>query len=292
MPRHRKAFPRRHRAQRQADEPERRVPADTAIAAAQNALESACQPDAWPSGRARPPLAAPQPRPGRPPAGARPGGGPGARGHLLPGLLVTPWFAAGAGVVIAAALFLNAPHAVLSFAPAPDYVTSCQPDCVSAAAVPTAGSLTNARPGVQIAPPRPAAPRARPSAGQASSVTGVRITFQVQWQQGGAFGALVTVRADHDISGWTVAFAIPAARISHVLGASWQPSATGNGGTATDPAGGQGRSGQGGQSPSPEDSARFVIIANGSPARPVDCVFDGASCHFRLTAGGLSGPGQ
>ena len=263
MPRHRKAFPARHRTQRQADEPDRRVPVDTAVAAAEKALESVS-------------------RPGGSPPDNTPTGRPGGRGHIVPGLLVTPWFAAGAGVVIAAGLFLSAPHAVLSFAPAPDYVTACPQQCAPAPAGPTAGSLTNAKPGVQIATPKPALRRAPPAPPRPSSVTAsAKITFRLQWQQGGAFGALITVQADHDIAGWTMAFAIPGARISHVFGASWQPSASGNGGTAADPAGPAGQSGQGPQWQPSADSARFLIIANGPPARPADCLFDGVSCHFR-----------
>jgi len=266
MPRHRKAFPARHRAQRQADEPDRRVPVNTAVSAAEQALESPSRPGGGPPGKT--PLPAPLPA-----------GQPGSRWHILLGLLVTPWFAAGAGVVIAAALFLNAPHAVLSFAPAPDYVTACPQQCAPAVAGPTPGSLTNAEPGVQLPPPKPAVRRAPPAAARPGAMTGVDITFRLQWQQGGAFGALMTVQADHDIAGWTLAFAIPGARISHVIGAGWQPSSSGNGGTATDPAGGQVHSYQGSQGQPSRDSARFLIIAQGSPTRPADCLFDGASCN-------------
>jgi hypothetical protein len=227
------------------------------------------------------------------------------------GLLVTPWFAAGAGFVIAAALALNSPHTVLTYRPNTTKCRICQP----------APSLATAKPGVKLKTGEPAkrakpeqagvatgAPRPSPAAPAAPA--GPAVDFRVVWQKNGAFGAVITLPGGTAPSGWSLRFEIPDAKILRVLGARWQPAAGDHGGLVTalseqasQP--GPGRSGapHGGRPgpghfdgpgpPGPEHSGSpgepspqnpregtFFVVGNGTPVTPVDCLLDGATCHF------------
>jgi len=144
------------------------------------------------------------------------------------GLLVTPWFAAGVGFVIAAALALNSPHTVLTYRP---NTTKCSA-CVAR------GSLATARPGLHFKPPRlvqPAHARQGTTAVGAdpASVAGPEIGFQVVGQQNGTFTAIITVPAARARHGWKLRFRIPGRRIIQVLGADWRPAPGSYGGLAS-----------------------------------------------------------
>jgi hypothetical protein len=146
------------------------------------------------------------------------------------GLLVTPWFAAGAGFVIAAALALNSPHAVLTYRPNTQNCRLCKQG------TPAEGSLTTVRPGVQLKSARPAqGEKAARSSGGGSAV-GVDVGFRVVWRRDGQFGAIITIPASQAAHGWSLRFDIPGTRITQVWGAQWQPAANGQGGVASVPA--------------------------------------------------------
>jgi hypothetical protein len=206
------------------------------------------------------------------------------------GLLVTPWFAAGAGFVIAAALALNSPHTVLTYRPNTLPCSGC--------AQPAPGSLASAKPGVKLKVP---AKHARSGQGaakdrqQPTAVAGLEVGFRVVWQKNGAFGAIITLPAGHAGRDWKLRFEIPGRRIFQVAGAQWQPSPSGYGGEAsmlTIQPGFSGHSGPpgAGQSAGPQAPGRpgqrsvrrlgFFVAAQGAPVTPADCVLDGAACHF------------
>lgn len=205
-------------------------------------------------------------------------------------LLVTPWFAAGAGFVLAAGLWIYSPHTELRFpsnATAPATVPCTTPGCVTAKGQPN-GQLAVTTPGVRIKHPRKGQDRNGQSnaAGQHTAISGLTFTFTTLWHQDGKFGGLIKVSGKDLPSSWQLTFAIPGARIEYVLGAQWQPASSGGGGTAT---GTQNQSGQdGGQGDrqgqdSDQDqgnSLSFMIMASGTPGTPTSCVFNGARCAF------------
>ena len=232
-------------------------------------------------------------------------------------LMVTPTFAAGLGVVVAASLAANMTKTVLHFSsPLPG--GQCQ---VGACHVQPShgGTLASARPGVPIAVPRKGAGRApsnTPGAGS-SSAGGqggghwghgqVWVTYQVTEQWSGGFADQITIGGLSVQDGtWTLAVAFPGSRIAGVQGAAWlwrsadsgvaQGSAQGNPGGDGQGGNQQGGNGQGGdgqggnwqggnQSAHGESSgsggtAQFVITVDGQPAAPSGCSFDGERCAF------------
>jgi hypothetical protein len=244
MPRHRKQCVPQHRAQRREGRPGRGVPVSAAS---------------------------------RPVAGRR-----------LRGLLVTPWLAAGTGIVIAATMALAVPkHAILSYGPIDPGMLCKNPRCVPTVPGHGPGLLAGAKPGIQLLPPgirhTPAMPAAaaRPGAtplaagrgaARTGSPAGVTIGYAVLSHGHGTFRSVITVQSREKLGAWSLGFAIPGARLSDVWGATWQPSASGDGGVASGRPWPWARSGPG--------TAKIVIFATGRPRAPVGCTFDGRACVF------------
>jgi len=220
------------------------------------------------------------------------------------GLLVTPWFAAGAGFVIAAALALNSPHAVLTYRPNTSRCQTCD----------SPGALATAKPGVVLKPPKPARTGHRAGAALHGAVAavGAGVGFRVVATRNGTFAAVITVPASQAKQGWILRFELPGRRIFQVLGAKWDPAPGSHGGTASMLAFPPGL----GQSPVPVPSGglaaapdgdgghdhghdghdgldghgrhrhwipqqlRFLVMAQGSPVTPQSCVLNGDACHF------------
>jgi len=263
----------KHRAQRRDNRPGRRAPVSAAPSSADLAAEAA-------SGT---------PPPDRPPAGRRGARPRGSGGRSLRSLLVTPWFAAGVGVLVAATVALEAPkHAVLSYGPVDPGVLCKNLGCASAAPLRSPGSLASAKPGVQLPPPAqtrtPAVTRTRTQHAQAAPAPAaqpapttdrspqITIHFAVLKHGNGNFLGVITVRSSQDLGDWSLGFTIPGARISDVWGAQWQPSASLDGGIAN---------GQPWPWPRPGPGmAKIVIFATGTPRSPTSCLFDGESCAF------------
>jgi len=88
----------------------------------------------------------------------------------------------------------------------------------------------------------------------------------------GTFLAVITVQSRAKLGDWSLEFAIPGAAISDVWGATWQPSASLDGGVASGQSWPWARSGPG--------MAKIVIFATGRPRPPAGCTFDGATCVF------------
>jgi hypothetical protein len=183
-------------------------------------------------------------------AGAAAAGG-GSR-RLTRGLLVTPWFAAGAGIVVAAALALNSPRDSLTFRPN----TSRCGTCIEA------GGLPPARPGVQIKSAHVDGGAARPAAPR--PVVG----FQVIRGPDGTFSETLTIPPGQARSGWRLSFRLPGRPIIQVWDAIWQPAGPW-GGLASMPGDEGGPVGQ-----------SFQVFARGTPVRPSGCVLNGHACQF------------
>lgn len=237
-----------------------------------------------------------------------------SRPRRMRGLLVTPWFAAGAGFVIAAGLALNSPHTVLTYRPGTE---PCVGNCAPAGQ--SKGSTAEVSPGVQIKTASPARPGSGahahhgPSAGRGPGAphhgggdpSGAGIGFRVLFHKYGHFSALITIPATQARHGWSLEFTIPDTQITKVWGAQWQPSAS-DGGLATmlghQPGSGTGSSGQGtpgtegtdGPGPGwpgwqqwqghhgwwPADGNGFLVVGQGRPGTPVGCLLNRAVCHF------------
>ena len=204
-------------------------------------------------------------------------------------LVVTPTFAAGLGVVVAAFLAANMSRTVLHFsAPIPGNQCSSG-DCHIQK--PHGGTLASARPGVPITPSGPAVsgPATALHPGGTKSAAGggrphpspgtqpLAITYQRVSHWPGGFADRITVSG---LSGtkahaWTLAFGYPGARIAGVQGARWEPGSPGAGVArgVTWPGGGQ-----------PHNPARapvrLMVIVEGQPVAPSGCAFNGAPCWF------------
>ncbi len=182
--------------------------------------------------------------------------------------MVTPTFAAGLGVVVAAFLAANMSRTVLHFsAPIPGNQCSAG-DCH--AQQPHGGTLASARPGVHITPRVPAAsgpvtaiqpggsqpwqppvaaspvlasPVADQQGGTESAAGGsggpqpsvgsqaFSVTYQQVEQWPGGFADQITIRglSGSRAQAWSLAFAYPGARIAGVQGARWEPGRAGAG---------------------------------------------------------------
>jgi hypothetical protein len=213
-------------------------------------------------------------------------------------LLVTPWFAAGTGFVVAAGLWIYSPHTVLRFPEAAPGVSLCKSQgCTQDVLGHGAGTATARGPGTRISG---SGARKAHAAGPVvtrhrAATSGLTFKFTVLWQRHKTFGAAITVSGHQVPKSWRLSFDIPGVQIGWVMGVHWQTSASGDGGIASPllppagggPAGGPSGPGPGGYPPGqPHGRAQviplisFVVTGTGSGGTPADCVFDGAACTF------------
>jgi Cellulose binding domain len=186
-------------------------------------------------------------------------------------LMMTPWFAAGAGIVIAAAMAVDS-QAALTYAPSGPGVRCPVSGCSS----PAPGhppDLATAHPGVALKTPgaeHPGAEAASPDP-RPGAEAGYQLGYQVigRWPSG--FVAMITMPGDLKPGPWSLQFAFPSARIDRVWGARWQPSRNGNGGTARGTW----------QWPGRPDARQLTVSATGTPTDPSRCRLDGISCGYR-----------
>jgi hypothetical protein len=199
-------------------------------------------------------------------------------------LVVTPQFAAAAGIVIAAMLAVDVPHASLTYGPNPPVRECAEQACTSKAAP---GGLATAKPSIKLKTPRrgesqagtagaagttgSAAPAGTTGTGGGSQPQ-VAIEYRTIRVSQSGFVSMITIKGRRNLGTWTLMFTFSDAQVQRVWGAAWQPDSNGDGGEAT---------GQPWPWPGQKaGTARIVIFASGSPARPASCSFDGASCTF------------
>ena len=208
-------------------------------------------------------------------------------------LVLTPTFAAGLGVVVAAFLAANMSRTVLHFS-APIPGNQC-PSAGCHVQEPHGGTLASARPGVHIRPSSPAAsgPAGLQRGGAASASGGGRpqpspgtpplsITYQRVGHWPGGFADRITISG---LSGtrahaWTLALGYPGARIAGVQGARWEPGSPGAGVAQgiTWPGWGQPQNSSGAP-------VRLMVIVEGQPVPPSGCALNGAPCTFSGSGG-------
>jgi hypothetical protein len=177
---------------------------------------------------------------------------PAGASRRMRGLLVTPWFAAGAGIVVAAALALNSPRAMLTYRPNTSPCSGCT----------AAGALPSAQPGVQIKSAHVDGRAARPAA------PALTVGFQVIRGPSGTFSETITIPRGQARNGWRLSFRLPGRTITQVWDALWQPSGPG-GGLASMPGDAGGPVGR-----------SFQVFARGTPVTPSGCLLNGHPCRF------------
>jgi len=212
--------------------------------------------------------------------------------RLARSLLVTPWFAAGAGIVIAAALAVNTPTA-LTYGPTGPDLQCTMHGCIGAGRGKPPQAAT-ATPGVAIRAPDADAKGAGSAHAQHRGVESIELGYRIvqRWESG--FIAVITMPGAAKSGGWSLQFAFSAAHVNRVWGAQWQPSGDGAGGTANGPSpSNEGPSPAstpeppGTQEPDPPDPDQMLVSATGKPQTPSSCTLDGISCSF-----GASGADQ
>jgi hypothetical protein len=225
------------------------------------------------------------------PSGSTPASGlAGKHPVVARGPLMTPWFAAATGFVIAASLWIYSPHPQLTF---PAIAVGKMPKVPSHVDQPGAGSLAiksgerATQQQQESAAPAKTSTRDRAS----TAASGFTFGYVVQPAADGKFWLTVTVAGKHAIKNWRLAFVLPGAHIQSVYGADWHPAGS-DGGTASqftgDPGqqhGGPGDPGDYGHGGADDEPRVFFrVLASGTPVGPADCSFGGASCTFRERA--------
>jgi hypothetical protein len=192
-------------------------------------------------------------------------------------LLVSPWFAAGAGVVIATGAIVLVPHNKLAVG-------------ISHCSEPGGASCTKLVPQeapLQAGPGKPVTtPPSKSSAPASMTVWYQPLTGSTQY----GFSMWIKFRAPRSPQ-WRLSFVIPGARNVYVYGAPrWQPSGT-DGVTVssytagTESAGSAGiaghQDGTSGGSSATGGTVEFQVRGMGTPGAPVGCSFSLGSCQFR-----------
>jgi hypothetical protein len=219
---------------------------------------------------------------------------PGRQPGVARGLLMTPWFAAASGFVIAASLWIYSSHPQLTFPIAtgsvPCIPDGCSPQHVDRDGV---GSLAMNSGQPMARQHKPANPARKVIPGQArTAASGLSFRYVVRPAADGNFDLIVIVTGKHPIKDWHLAFVLPGDHIKFAVGADWRATST-HGGTASPLTGDQGQQhggswshggyGHGGALDQP--GVIFSVVASGRPAAPAQCSFDGASCTFHELSG-------
>jgi hypothetical protein len=209
---------------------------------------------------------------------------------------VTPWFAAGAGIVIAAALAVNTPTALTYGPTGPGGL--CTTHSCTGPRRPQPPQVATASPGVAIRDPSAGAKGAGTAPDQPVTEMNAELSYHIFWHSGRGFAALITMPGAGK-TGWSLQFEFSGAHIRNVMGARWHPSRDGAGGTAdgplpsrkrSSPASGSGQSGAS-AGPRTPDADQMVVFATGRPQTPSSCTLDGLSCHFGTPAGDQAATG-
>jgi uncharacterized RDD family membrane protein YckC len=192
--------------------------------------------------------------------------------RLARSLLATPWFAAGAGIVIAAVLAVDSPTA-LTYGPTFP-VERCPVQGCGGAPGQQPGQSATATPGIALGVPGLQMKGGTTTRGHRPGrrLLGYRIVRQ--WSSG--FLALITIPGVARTDRWSLRFAFAAAHVDRVWGARWRPSGNGDGGTAEGPSDRDGHS----WSNRGLGAGQVLVSATGTPQAPSGCALDGASCRF------------
>lgn len=208
-------------------------------------------------------------------------------------VMVTPTFAAGLGVVIAAVLAYPMTRTVISYGRTPPArIAPCVGDGCGSGTQDGGGSLATARPGKRLASPAPAAKHPQPSPAPATGGSGASapgpqpvMHYQTlhQWQGGFVGEITITGPGVQASAHWQLRITYGSARIIGVWGGQWTPH--GDHAVLVTPDGGNGPTDGGG------DDVQVILAVSGSPGPPTGCAFDGRACRTGQ-AGQLPQPGS
>jgi hypothetical protein len=233
-------------------------------------------------------------------------------GHVGPALrrlMVTPTFAAGLGVVVAAGLAVSMTSRTVLHFSGPEGKPCAVRGCATGPdRSPGAGTPASASPGKRLVPStlgpgNSARPSPSFTGGQGDqdsdhhSGSQVIIDYETTQRWSWGFDGQITISGltDSALSTWRLEFSYPGTRIVEVQGAQWQPTGDnsgvaqaetswgGTGQNGSDSAYG-GASGSGRDSSGPGGQQNAVVItieASGTPSAPSDCRFDNTACSFR-----------
>jgi hypothetical protein len=177
------------------------------------------------------------------------------------GLMVSPWFAAGAGFVIAAGAFVYAPHASLNFDTAPGRTDCPTVGCPVPQKVP---QIAGGASGLVTASPSPSSssPRGR-HAMREESDDAPSFTYTVQADGTGVYQMILTETSERAIGSWGLSVVIPGATKVSVYDGVLQGPAPAGGSTGS------------GDEPSPGTSAGFLTESGYDPTNILHVVVDG-----------------
>jgi len=183
-------------------------------------------------------------------------------------VVVTPTFAAGLGVVIAAAMAYPMAKTVISYGGTPPAGGNrCQLEgCVGG--TDGRGSPATASPGKRLAPHSSVS-----GAGGTVAAGQPVMHYQMlrQWQSGFIGQITITDFPGSAPANWRLRLAYQSARIIGVWGGRWAPS--GDHAVLVTPNGS-------GRSPSGGGHVQVVVVVSGSPGPPTGCVFNGQACRM------------
>jgi hypothetical protein len=193
-------------------------------------------------------------------------------------VVVTPTFAAGLGVVIAAGMAYPMTKTVISYGGAPP--AGGEP-CVTAGCVGDSGELATASPGQRLQTPPPASPDPSPvpSGGGAVAAGPPVMQYQTlrQWDSGFFGQVTVTDTGGSEQANWQLRLSYDSAHIIGVWGGKW--SASGDHAVVVTPDSGDGTSHDGGS------SVQVVLAVSGRAGPPSSCAFNGRTCQMGHTDG-------
>jgi hypothetical protein len=194
-------------------------------------------------------------------------------------MLMTPWLAAGVGVVLAAALALHGPHAELTYTPAnpsgpcaPGGCGATEPGQGSGGTAMSGPGSSEASPGTRLKHGQKAVPTASPAphrSGPAPVQRPLVIRYRTVRSRLGGFTGLITMTGQAVRSGWHLTFRYPGARVESVAGLPWtvDGAAVTVAGPPTSPGHGAAR-------------VRIRFRASGTPSRPTGCTINGTACSI------------
>jgi hypothetical protein len=195
-------------------------------------------------------------------------------------VVVTPTFAAGLGVVIAAAMSYPMTRTVISYGGTPPAgATPCLVTRCRTGTPDGKGSLATTSPGSRLAPPAPAVTHPDPPAtaapgGSGPVASGPQPVMQYQklgqWQSGFIGKVTITVPGGPPDS-WQLSLSYQSARIIGVWGG--KSSLSGDHNVLVTPDGG------GGPSQDGSGSIQVVLAVTGTPGPPSGCALNGRSCR-------------
>jgi hypothetical protein len=205
-------------------------------------------------------------------------------------VVVTPTFAAGLGVVIAAAMAYPMTKTVISYGGTPPAgSTPCALDgCVGG--TDGSGSLATGGPGSPLGTPSPATSHPGSTAplapGGGTVAAGLPLmSYQTlrQWESGFIGQITISDSSGSAPANWQLRLAYDSARIIGVWGGRW--SSSGDHAVLVTPESGDGNSRAG------NGHIQVVVVVSGHPGPPSGCAFNGQACRASQS-GGAPAPGN